>query len=203
MINPLEDSAWEPRPKKRPSPWPYLLLACALGFAAYRSGGVQSRLNAFTGKYFANEARGLFQRATAQGKALQKTLSIEQAEPPPELAKVWTIRVKAYDLRALKPVKGLSVKLKGGGKVFAPRAKGGALEFEVPRVEEGGYLLDVRLRGKPVLYIEDIGDVPYRDHDDERRAQEYDELKTERILHAALRAEDVSGKLDCPIVVLP
>lgn len=220
MLNPLEDSDWEPRPKKRGSPWPYLLLAAALGYGAYRSGPVQAKLNSIMQGNFSKEAKSLIQRAAAQAKRLRDSsagASSEASEsgegsidiqaaasaPAPEPAKVWTIRVDAYDLLALKPVKGLSVKLKGGGKVFGPKAKGGVFEFRVPRVEEGGYYLDVRLRGKPVRFIEDIADVPYRDHDEDRRALELEELKSEKILHAALRAEDVSGKLECPIVVLP
>ncbi len=220
MLNPLEgDDAWEVKPKKRGSPWPYLLVGGLLVYGAYRSGGVQDKLNKITHGYFTKEAQGLFQRAAAQGKLLRKsmaggqaqsetetaegTIEVQPGAPAPEPAKVWTIRVDAYDLLRLKPVKGLSVKLKGGGKVFQPKARGSGYEFQVPRVEEGGYHLDVRLRGKPVRFIEDIADVPYRDHDEDRRAQEFDELRAEKILHAALRAEDVSGKLELPIVVLP
>ncbi|MBI4349671.1 MAG: hypothetical protein HY553_22740 [Elusimicrobia bacterium] len=211
MLNPLEDSDWEPRPQKKRRAWPFLLVAVALGFAAYRSGGAQAKFNAMVDRFYTKEARGLIRQATAQAKALggaEEARDSESAgsvdiEPSAEAAKVWRIRVNAYDLRALKPVKGLSVTLRGGGKTYPPRTKGGAFDFDVPRLEDGGYRLDVRRNGRPARYIEDIADVPYRDHDDARRARDIDDLAQQEILHTPVRAEDVSGKLELPIAVLP
>lgn len=209
MLNPLQDSDWETRPQKKRSAWPFFLVAALLGFAAYRSGGVQAKFNAMLDRIHGKEARSLIRLATSQAKQVRAQsgqLDPEAeptSEPAVEPAKVWNIRVNAYDLRWLKPVKGLSVRLRGGGKTYPPRVKGGVFEFEVPRLAEGGYLLDVRRRNKPARFIEDIADVAYRDHDAERRERDLEDLSGEKILHAPVRAEDVSGKLELPIAVLP
>ncbi|MBI5202332.1 MAG: hypothetical protein HY925_12150 [Elusimicrobia bacterium] len=70
MLNPLEGSdEWEVHPKKRGSPLPYLLIGGLLVYGAYRSGGVQGKLNAVFDSFYSKEARALIDKARAQAGA--------------------------------------------------------------------------------------------------------------------------------------
>lgn len=115
-------------------------------------------------------------RESAADAARPRTMRKEGKTPEEETA--WILRGKVYDLLSLKPVAGARMRWtsKADGKKFeASASPSGGYKISVPKLGDGGYVLEISHKAYGRVYFDDVSP-PYSTWDRGRREEETETL---------------------------